>query len=376
MKQAVKNKIETIHELWIYYWARLERYFDYRKYKKKKLTNSVTDRIVLFDTCGLKINRRLAQIVLQFKNAGYNCLLRITRKEFVMTSRDDYSDFVFNNTFPLRDEKYSVIVCGKNNTDHSCKRIVLDDNIDAFPQHLNSQFFFPISMHPVKMLSKAESYIDSISGNPRRIGAVFIGNTEINQYSNRIAHDKYGMHTRIETLNYIATSLPPYVFRPNNLDEFNKAFFDTSFPLKNKIVIIDKPFIRDNDYLSVLSSSMFHIWTFGDLLPYCHNQIEGMACGAIPICEKYQEKPLYPGMKDRFNCFCYEKLEELIAIIKSINTRGIIDGGQWIEGMRLNVKNLYDINFSLNAFSNRVDSFVDSQVIESTYFIIPSIYKE
>lgn len=74
--------------------------------------------------------------------------------------------------------------------------------------------------------------------------------------------------------------------------------------LAHKIVILDQVRIQGESYRELLKSSMFHLWTVGVMQPYCHNQVESMSCGCIPI---FQSFPFYPGLINDVNLLYLER---------------------------------------------------------------------
>lgn len=371
------SKIKTILEYakaHVYKIKNLSEFFAYRFKVRGKKVNEYAQKTVLFDTQGLTINRRLAQVVLQFSDIGYTCLTKISLRDYLATSNEDYSDIVLRNSKPYKGQKYEILVCGRGNNS-SCKQIVFDDNIKSFPEHINEKFFYPLIFHPKKILNNSEQYIQNLYEKSKdlRIGVVFIGNTNFNSYNSfkENIHNDYGMFTRLEVLEYIKTNFKDKIFRPGTREEFDLKYNDCKKPLKDKIVIIDQIRISGEEYFDILYNSKYHLWTCGDAFPYCHNQVEGIACGAIPICETFKGKPLYNDMKNGINCLTFNKLEELDDIIKSV-LRDKESSNSISENA---VRNVFLHNFSANAFEKKVVEFTESDIEEEKYYIHPKMYK-
>lgn len=348
--------------------------FSYAVYNHKRGQNNTNKTIVLFDTDGLTINRRLAQVVLQFYENNYDCRIRISCKDYLSTSEGDYSNIVFDHTRPIGRDHYELLVCGKNNSDHSCKRLVFNDTLISFSDFIESPFFYPLIFHPLKIVNHAEKYIENLyckeKGN--KIGVIFIGNTSVSSYQpfENIIHNEYGMLTRLDVLEYIKDRFPERVFEPQTKEEFYSVYDDPSNILKDKIVIVDRFRISGNEYFDILYNSIYHLWTCGDAFPYCHNQIEGMACGCIPIFEPYKDKPLYNNLDDN-NSILFHNLSELDSIVQELFNNST----RKTESLSQAIRQLYIENFSLAAFKNKVDYFVDSTCNEEKYYIHPPIYK-
>ena len=158
MKNTLINKYNLFCELASYYWARFLRLFSYLRYRCKKNPSSSIDAkgVVLFDTEGLLINRRLAQVVLQFAKNRYDCKLKISAKDFAYTSKDDYSDVVFSNTSLIQSEPYDIVICSKSNKRYNNKKkIIFDDSISEFPNRTESLFFYPLYFHVNQISAKS-----------------------------------------------------------------------------------------------------------------------------------------------------------------------------------------------------------------------------
>ena len=354
---------------------RIIKFMSYVSFRYKRIKNVNTRQIVLFDTEGLTINRRLAQVVLQFYENNYDCRIRITLKDYLSTSAGDYSNIVFEHTRLIGKDHYELLVCGKNNSDHSCKRLVFNDTLVCFPDHIDSPFFYPLIFHPLKTVNHAEAHIDNLylREKEKRIGIVFVGNTDVSSYKTfeRIIHDEYGMLTRLDVLDFIRESFPDKVFEPRTREEFYSAYSDPNKPLKEKIVLIDRFRIGGSEYFDILYNSIYHIWTCGDAFPYCHNQIEGMACGCIPIYQLFYEKALYYGM-DYSNSVVFNDLTELSATITHLIDN--IDDSE-IERLSKSIRQLYVDGFSIDGFNKKVSRFISCSASEEEYYIHPPIYK-
>ena len=259
---------------------------------------------MLIDASNLVLGRRMAQITIQLKNSGYYPCIKIHLKDYVCRelASELHSDIALAtaHVFTVRNVRdpfiFSISHIGKKN--HYEKSLIINNSIDEFKYHLNDRFFFPILMHPKYML--LDSFEDEkqlITNCEKKIGILFIGNTA-DFYNNNLDtfHNRFGLYSRIETLNFFMNKFPEYVERPDSEDELLDMIKNGT--LKRKIVIIDK-FTVDRNYMYLYSISLFHLWTVGVWQPYCHNQIESMSCGAIPL---FQDFPYYPGLINGINC--------------------------------------------------------------------------
>lgn len=334
----------------------------------KKTQKDDEGGVILFDSQGLSFNRRFAQVVLQFRQIGYSCELKTTFRNFC--SKNDYGDLVFDNVTPKkRKRKYDFVLCGKNNKNYSdMKKIVFNDDKNNFQTYVGESLYYPIHMHPLRMVTDYEADIKAIKMECK-IGVIFIGNTDPVVYSScmETLHNQFGIFTRTEVINHIRERLQEFVFEPECKEEFYEAFYDEKRPLQKKIVLIDKIRIVGNDYLKLLKASSFHIWTSGVFHPYCHNQIEGMACGCVPI---YQAFDYYPGMKVDTNCLIYNSFDELDQLL----VQAIVEPEEKTIRRRKETEKIYKEYFSNQAFRRKIFEFVHGKEDKAVFYVLPNIY--
>lgn len=339
----------------------------------KAITKSdVQGEKVLLDVTGLRINRRIVQVALQLINAGYMPYYKMPAKLYVETvynGWDDYQQFFFENVRmhqPKND--YLVVFCGENNECKYEKKIVFFDHIASFMSEYNRTFYYPILFHPVYLSNNTEEQIIGFE-KENRLGILFIGSNATTYDLNKDdIHKTYKIETRYEVISYLLDNFKDSIVRPDNKEQLFSLLFDDRMPLKNKIVIIDKFRINGEDYWTVLKSSAFHLWTCGYSQPYCHNQVEGMCCGAIPILNK---NIIYPGLNNS-NSFQYSDLEELGRIVESILCNDIFSKKVYL--MNKNVLSVYINHLSNEAFREKIDMFIHSSENEKTYYICEHIY--
>ena len=328
--------------------------------------------IALFDTAGLTVNRRIRQVELQLIDAGYTIRILPSKASFLSTGNEPYGVAFWQNGFCAKDEPVSLVVCGKDNRNYpGQKKLVFCDDIADFPQHMEEPFFFPLHLHVIRMEAHQEAFVKQLP-REQKIGAVFIGSTAPASYKpfESYIHNTFHLPSRLEVLDHIRKTFPESVFEPETAEEFWQAFDDPFHPLKNKIVLIDKPHIGGEDYMRILRNSAFHLWTCGDQFPYCHNQPEGMLCGAVPILQEY---PLYAGLKNSENCLIFSELLGLDEILEKIISGGHAD--EEIERMSQNIQALYEKHFGEAAFEQKLAAFLKSEKEEEPYYIHPAIYR-
>ena len=327
---------------------------------------------VLIDMTDLRLSRRMAQITAQIHNASYVSCLKISFRDYVRRNLTDaeYSQVPLRishfYTFRNRHDPFLFTICHQKHKTQYNKALIINDNIYEFKAHLYDKFFFPILMHPNRMIDNdADEVFEPLPSGEKGIGILFIGNTEesYNKHAARI-HDRFNLYSRREVVGHIIESFPNHVVRPENeVALFN--LLNAGF-LKNKIVIVDQ-FRVDKRYFFLYRQSLFHLWTSGFYMPYCHNTIESMACGTIPL---YQSFPYYPDLTDGYNGICYQNFDELDIIINNFLKGGI--SAHQLDSMSKRTRELYETHYSKKAVKQTIDNFIaDTGTPYEDFFICP-----
>ena len=360
-KYIVKAKKLTL--LCRYFFVRLKALLFNSKSKSKKN--------ILIDLAGLSINRRVVQVVLQLHNSGYSVYYKAPAKLYVNSryeSFTDYQEFFYKTVrYDNPKIKYQVVFCGKNNSKEYQKQIIFCDEISFFGNYFEETFFFPILFHPIYLMQNHKRYKGKLLN---KINMLFVGNCS-NLYSDSASaiHQKYGIETRNEVIDFLLTNFSEAIFRPKNIDELFSAMHNEHSALAKKIVVIDRFRLEGEDYWTVFQHSAFHIWTCGYVQPYCHNQVESMSCGSIPI---YNRRIKYPDLNEN-NSYPYDNLTELADKVKillevDINSELILKKNKMIE-------QVFNNHFSNEAFDYKMKKFINSDIKEETYYICEGIYE-
>ncbi len=322
---------------------------------------------ILLDLSGLLINRRTAQVTLQLVNAGYTVFYKAPARLYVDTVFDGSAEYLnlFFETARYKNPfiKFQAVFCSENNRHPYPKKIVFFDDIPAFRDHCTESFFFPILFHPLKMKRNSEETV-SLPPRENKINMIFVGNND-NTYTKQgeIIHDRYGMKTRNEVIDFLKNRFIDQVYCPDCVEEFFKAVRDPDGGLEHKIVIIDRFRLNANDYWEALRQSAFHIWTCGYIQPYCHNQVESIFCGTVPISDR---RIAYPGINEQNSCL-YSDFYELAEIVEELLKTDI--NSDRVTEMNRRINRAYMDHFSNQAFRNKMNAFLNSDQQEETYYI-------
>jgi hypothetical protein len=114
--------------------------------------------------------------------------------------------------------------------------------------------------------------------------------------------------------------------------------------------------IDPKDWLPNLSKVDFFICPPGYVMPMCHNVIEAMAVGAIPIIN-YPEW-LNPTLKHMENCITFEDKNDLVKKIQYV----LDMGEQQVARMRHNVIEYYENYLNPGKFVNDIETRKENKI--------------
>ena len=301
--------------------------------------------------------RRLTHIYSLFKENDYYCNVYIpfftfiNTKKFIHITRDKQFNLVGKSH-----KKVSSWVVSDQTEASATKLIRINYNIFTDKVDPVQDIFYPIGFHPDLMSKENESVARSLSGkDERKIAAFFAGNVLERKYTNQRTKEYFNINTRYEIIKAIQDNLSSdYVYFPVSYEDLLEKM--ESGYLRNKVVIMDtqKAGIPQHQWLRLLSETDYFIYTPGILYPWCHNQIESMAAGAVPITQF--PHIFHPELQDKENCFTWQTTQELVEILKEIASGKI--NTNYTSTLRMNINAYYESNYSFESFGKRIERFI------------------
>ena len=203
-----------------------------------------------------------------------------------------------------------------------------------------NEIAFPFFMHPnIKPTAVPDT------APPRAARLFFGGNTKEGRYDRTVIGDTYGMLSRREMLDVAAAAVPSAgIHRPVDA----AAWLDS--PEFHPFVLCETQhcMIPQERWLEALSKADFFLACPGVGMPLCHNLIEALAAGCIPILQ--YGSYLSPPLRDRINCLGFHDAKSLSDILEEINAMG----AEKIAELHANVRNHYDTYLAPGQFSGRL----------------------
>jgi hypothetical protein len=120
----------------------------------------------------------------------------------------------------------------------------------------------------------------------------------------------------------------------------------------DKCVILDTSTVRvrDGEWLRVLSKAEFFIAPPGIVMPMCHNSVEALAVGSVPITN-YPEW-FDPSLEHMRNCIAFDSREDLLAKVE----RALAMDAATIASLKAGAIAYYDAHLSNQSFLSRLEA--------------------
>lgn len=185
---------------------------------------------------------------------------------------------------------------------------------DVFSSYWGAQpVLMPFPIHPVHSTPDLRERLTRLRSSERRMRIFFSGETE--GYTRSRINYPTPMLPRQSVINAVREQLGDKVIFVQDQGTLDRVL---SADYVNKCVILDTSKIRipDQDWLDVLSKADFFLAPPGIVNPMCHNSVEALALGAIPVIN-YPEW-FDPSLQHMRNCVTFDDRTSLITCLASV----------------------------------------------------------
>ena len=209
--------------------------------------------------------------------------------------------------------------------------IILTDQLNEYPQTTVSVirveyeqirppvgddhcFSLPFFVHPeIHESGQVEQFL-SKDDQPttRPLSLLFAGNAKAPKYDAPVLADKYNVLSRVRALAIAEDSLgSELVRRPHTLDQIIP-----SQEHRKSLTIATTQDLRipSEQWIKTLALADFYFACPGVEMPLCHNLIESLASGSIPILQYHQY--LHPNLTNGVNCLVYSDETSLVEMLQ------------------------------------------------------------
>ena len=221
---------------------------------------------------------------------------------------------------------------------------------DVFsPFWLSTPIIMPFPMHPLQAGTTSEA-LDACRSKPRKLRVFFSGDT--NHYGRNWVRYPKPKLARLPIVNAIKENLAGDVVILNSPDDLSRL---KAADYTNRCVLTGSSDIRiePQDWLDTIAMADFFLSPPGIVMPMCHNIIEAMAVGTIPITN-YPEW-LDPHLEHMENCIVFDDAKDLVSKLKFAMQ---LDKRE-IERLRANVIRYYETHMRPDTFIRRVEAHPD-----------------
>lgn len=226
----------------------------------------------------------------------------------------------------------------------------------------DEEIAFPVFVHPQITTKVRLPFLYDIEA-PRPARIFFGGNTEAGKYDKDVISEVYHMMSRRDVLaQAIAAVAAETVHRPTDAADWLDSNGFHSF------VLCETQHCRipQERWLEALAKADFFLACPGVGMPLCHNLIEAMAAGAIPILQ--YAAYLDPELKDGINCLAFHdenSLRELVGRAISMDPAEVIK-------LRHGVQSYYASHHAPGSFTTRLlHNTTDATVLLINSYRVP-----
>ncbi|CAN0339532.1 unnamed protein product, partial [Ectocarpus sp. 4 AP-2014] len=172
------------------------------------------------------------------------------------------------------------------------------------------EFALQFGLNPTIVAERFEP-IDADLESPRPNGVYFAGNIDDKGYDRDVLRDRYGVVTRRELIRLLQTTDQlPTPFVPTEPEAVERLSDGHPIALAIKAGCRVQP----SDWLRQMAEADFFLGCPGTQMPMCHNLIEALAVGTIPILE--YEQYTEPALKDGVNCLTFRGADDALAVLR------------------------------------------------------------
>ncbi len=278
---------------------------------QRSARRTTTGPLVLVDVRHNLWHRYLHILILFLRLGGYNVHIR-HRYRFIgswasydLFRRSSFFRIVFR---PLPPEEYHLRLTDRPmNGPH----VLLDADYFDLPDAPRQGMRLPMVMADTFYIHGLHAQAAPEVERERERCLFFFGNMDRAAYDRPEPRSVFGCYTRIELFDMLRTKYTERVFEPDRLADVDDRG-DRDIVLVGR----QREYIPPTQLLQVLAGYDLFLAPSGVVMPLCHNVVEAMAAGCIPVLQypHLMEPPLEHGV----NCLAYSNAEQLHAILKRV----------------------------------------------------------
>jgi hypothetical protein len=206
------------------------------------------------------------------------------------------------------------------------------------------RFFIPITMHPI--FYHRNIWNVPIENSKRKHSIFMAGNFNGKHYGN--SNEKH-FNALSRTTIYGILQQKEALTVVENIDTLNRILDED---VNHQCIIVNAEIYRIpvNVLRSYLNRFSFFLACPGVVMPYCHNIVEAMSVGCIPLIQKEYALMMHPPLTHKVNAVFFNSEDDLMETIHEIYSMNEAE----IEVMSNQVKTYYNNHLTPNAVINKM----------------------
>ncbi len=226
---------------------------------------------------------------------------------------------------------------------------------DVFsPYWFTQPILMPYPVHPVHAGPDLRDRLQTYRASEKKMRVFFSGDRE-GYAKNRIQYPKPKL-PRLEVINAVLTEMGDKALLVRGEQDLDSI---CAVGYVNRCLIMDQNESRIDEtrWLSTLATSDFFLCPPGYVMPMCHNTVEAMAVGSIPIIN-YPEW-FDPHLEHLKNCIAFDDKTDLLVKLNDV----LKMGAEQVARMRQRVIDYYDEYLAPESFVRKLEASERPKVI-------------
>jgi len=258
------------------------------------------DKIIYVAMEHFPFGRYLYTLLKFFSIEGYKIYIRPSFRFYFAISQQ------FDNTHLLLKERIVYFAKPQKGIAITLNdKNVSPDYFNLLQPPINGSYHVPMAQHP--LMYHHRHFDEPIKESTSRAFAIIMSGNFDHQFYDHINSTVFpNINSRLSVRNYLAKHMD--VKLPSNYNLiFGEQFERQVVIVDTKVCNIPMPELR-----SKLAEFHFYLALPGILMPLCHNVVEAMSVGSIPIIQEGYAALLKPALNHGINAIIFTNLEDLI----------------------------------------------------------------
>lgn len=271
------------------------------------------EKVLLVDFKNPNLYHRFFYLLLKFyKISGYQIIYPMTFVKFRnLRNGDPYLALIIKeeNLLSIKDIKPNlnfVRITDEQFSEDYFKNYFFENNLEK------NSFHIPMSFHP--LMYHKNLWNNKVRKNENRINSIFCyGNFDDKAYL-EIEKTGFNIMNRRKLYEFFRDQSEFYLLE--NQENLNQILSEQPI---GKYIFAEKYVypLPMEQVQTILSKFRFFLCCPGVVMPLCHNIIEAMSVGTVPIIQREYAQVMYPQLENGKNAIIFENIDDLKEIIKN-----------------------------------------------------------